>query len=218
MQHDDRPWLDRTHDLSSEDALREVYRERPGATSLHKEADHVHPLYRPYIETAPFAVLATLGPRGLDTSPRGDAPGFIEVADERTLLLPDRRGNNRIDSLRNIAHDPSVALIFLVPGCGETLRINGLARISTAPALLARFAVDGKPPRSVLVIDVRLVFFQCARAVMRSGLWEPERWPELATLPTPGRILGELSAKAGEPIDGAAYDAALRPRQRGSLY
>jgi hypothetical protein len=108
--------------------------------------------------------------------------------------------------------------MFVIPGCGEVLRVNGQARISAAPALLARFDVDGKPPRSVLVIDVRLVFFQCARSVMRSGLWEPERWPEVTSLPTPGRILGALTAKAGEPIDGEAYDAALRPRQRGSLY
>src|SRR5437867_11447594 len=97
MQHDDRPWLDRTHDLSSEDALREVYRERPGATSLHKEADHVHPRHRPYIETAPLAALATPGPRGLDTSPPGDAPGLIAVADAPSPPLPDRRGRNRTD-------------------------------------------------------------------------------------------------------------------------
>src|SRR3954449_438696 len=113
-----------------------------------------HSLYRPYIEAAPFAVLATLGEQGLDTSPRGDAPGFVRVADERTLLLPDRRGNQRIDSLRNIVRDPRVALLFLIPGCGEALRVNGTARISVSPALCNAFAVDGKSPASVLVIDV----------------------------------------------------------------
>jgi len=213
------PWLDRTHDLTNEAALREHY-ELPGNTSLAKEADHVHALYRPYIEASPFAVLATLGPRGLDTSPRGDAPGFVQVADPHTLLLPDRRGNNRIDSLRNIAHDPRVALLFLIPGAGEALRVNGRARISAAPGLLARFEVDGKLPRTVLVVAVQSVFFQCARAVMRSGIWETQRWPDLSTLPTPGCILGTLSAsqEAQPAIDGAAYDATLRPRQRNSLY
>jgi len=217
---DDAPWLDRSHDLSSEAALRAHYTERPGATSLAKQLDRVHALYRAYIEAAPFAVLASVGEQGLDTSPRGDAPGFVQVADERTLLLPDRRGNNRIDSLRNIAHDPRVALIFIIPGCGETLRVNGRARISAAPALLARFAVDGKPPRSVLVIDVQTVFFQCARALMRSGLWDSARWPDASALPTPGRILGALSAElpAEQRVDGAAYDAVLRERQRGTLY
>jgi PPOX class probable FMN-dependent enzyme len=215
---DARPWLDPSHDLTSEAALREHY-ELPGITSLAKEADHVHLLYRPFIEASPFAVLATIGPRGIDTSPRGDAPGFVEVADAQTLLLPDRRGNNRIDSLRNIAHDPRVALLFLIPGSGEALRVNGRARISAAPALLARFEVDAKRPRSVLVIAVQSVFFQCARAVMRSGLWDSGRWPDLAKLPTAGSILGTLSAElGGQAIDGAAYDAALRARQRGSLY
>ena len=211
------PWLDRSHDLADEAALREHY-ELPGNTSIVKEADHVHPLYRPYIEAAPFVVLATLGPRGLDTSPRGDAPGFVEVADEHTLLLPDRRGNNRIDSLRNIAHDPRMALLFLIPGAGEALRVNGRARISAAPALLARFEVDTKLPRSVLVVEVQTVFFQCARAVMRSGLWDAQRWPDLSRLPTPGCVLGVLSAGSDAAIDGSAYDAALRPRQRASLY
>jgi PPOX class probable FMN-dependent enzyme len=173
--NDDAPWLDRSHDLSSEAALRAHYAERPGTSSLAKQVDHVHALYRPYVEAAPFAVLATIGAQGLDTSPRGDAPGFVQVADERTLLLPDRRGNHRIDSLRNIAHDPRVALLFLVPGCSEALRVNGRARISAAPVLLARLAVDGKPPRTVLVIEVQTVFFQCARAVMRSGLWDSAR-------------------------------------------
>jgi PPOX class probable FMN-dependent enzyme len=208
------PWQDRRHDLADLAALRALY-DLPGDTSLAKEVDHVHAVYRPFIEAAPFAALATLGPAGLDISPRGDAPGFVHVADARTLLLPDRRGNNRIDSLRNIVHDPRVALLFLIPGCKEALRVNGEARISAAPALLGRFAVDDKPPRSVLVITVRTVFFQCARAVMRSGLWDPARQIDRARLPSAGAILGTLS---GSRIDGAAYDAALPQRQRNTLY
>jgi PPOX class probable FMN-dependent enzyme len=175
----------------------------------------VHPLYRPYIEAAPFAVLATLGPEGLDTSPRGDAPGFVKVADAHTLLLPDRRGNQRIDSLRNIVHDPRVALLFLIPGAGEALRVNGSARISALPALCKRFVVDGKAPASVLVIRVRSVYFQCARAVQRAGLWNPQRHVAAGTLPSPGAVLECLSQAA---IDGTAYDAALRARQSTSLY
>jgi len=206
---------DTTHDLGDEAALRAVYSTGPGETSLTKVADHIHPLYRPYIEAAPFAVLATLGAQGLDTSPRGDAPGFVRVVDEHTLLLPDRRGNQRIDSLRNIVHDPRVALLFLIPGIGEALRINGTARISASPALCAEFVVDGKAPASVLVVTVASVFFQCARAIKRSGLWDPKTHVERGTLPSPGAILQVLS-QAG--IDGQAYDAALQARQAATLY
>ena len=207
--------LDTGHDLRDEADLRRVYSTWPGATSVSKVADHVHPLYRPYIEASPFAVLATIGPQGLDTSPRGDAPGFVRVLDEHTLLLPDRRGNQRIDSLRNIALDPRVALLFLIPGAGEALRVNGTARISASPALCVALAVDGKPAASVLVIRVASVFFQCARAVKRSGLWDPASHVAAGTLPTPGAILQTLSACA---IDGVAYDAELQTRQAATLY
>lgn len=206
---------DRSADLVDDTALRRVYSTGPGAAALQKVADHVHPLYRPYIEAAPFAVLATLGPEGLDTSPRGDAPGFVELADAHTLLLPDRRGNQRIDSLRNLVHDPRMALLFLIPGAGEALRVNGSARISALPALCERFAVDGKAPASVLVIRVRSVFFQCARAIQRSGLWNPAAHVAAGTLPSPGAILECLG---GAGIDGAAYDAALPARQAATLY
>lgn len=206
---------DTSADLRDEAALRRIYSTGPGETSLAKVADHIHPLYRPYIEAAPFAVLATLGPEGLDTSPRGDAPGFVRVADAHTLLLPDRRGNQRIDSLRNITFNPQVALLFLIPGIGEALRVNGTARISALPALCDRFVVDGKSPASVLVITVRSVFFQCARAIKRSGLWDASLQVSRETLPSPGRILQALS-RVG--VDGAAYDAALQGRQAATLY
>jgi len=206
---------DTSADLGDEAALRRVYSSGPGETSLAKVADHVHPLYRPYIDASPFAVLATLGPKGLDTSPRGDAPGFVHIADARTLLLPDRRGNQRIDSLRNIAFNPQVALLFLIPGLGEALRVNGTARISALPALCERFAVGGRAASSVLVISVRSVFFQCARAVQRSGLWNPAQHVAAGTLPTPGAIL-ECLSQAG--IDGRTYDAALPARQAATLY
>lgn len=206
---------DTSADLRDEAALRRIYSTTPGETSLAKVSDHIHPLYRPYIEAAPFAVLATLGPDGLDTSPRGDAPGFVQVADAHTLLLPDRRGNQRIDSLRNITHNPQVALLFLIPGIGEALRVNGTARISALPALCERFVVDGKAPASVLVITVRSVFFQCARAIKRSGLWDVSTQISRDTLPSPGSILQALSQVG---VDGAAYDAALQARQSATLY
>jgi len=206
---------DTGHDLTDEAALRRVYATGPASAALVKVADHVHPLYRPYIEASPFAVLATLGPDGLDTSPRGDQPGFVTVADERTLLLPDRRGNQRIDSLRNLVHDPRMALLFLIPGCGEALRVNGRARISAHPALREALAVDGRSPDTVLVITVRTVFFQCARAVKRAGLWDPARHVAAGSLPTPGAILQLLGDGA---IDGAAYDAELPARQAATLY
>lgn len=206
---------DPAFDLRDDAALRRAYANGPGEAALAKVADHVHPLYRPYIEAAPFVVLATAGEQGLDASPRGDAPGFVTVLDEHTLLLPDRRGNQRIDSLRNIARDPRVALLFLVPGSGETLRVNGTARISAHPALCAALAVDGHAPASVLVVRVASVFFQCARAIKRSRLWDAASCVPAGTLPSAGRILQTLSAEA---IDGAAYDADLPARQARTLY
>ncbi|MDY0744974.1 pyridoxamine 5'-phosphate oxidase family protein [Paucibacter sp. R3-3] len=210
----DKPWLDRSHDIEALDALVSLYGE-PGEASIMKECDHVHPLYAPYIEAAPFAALATFGAKGLDVSPRGDGPGFVQIADPRHLLLPDRRGNKRVDSLRNVLHDPRVALLFLIPGVPEALRVNGRARISTAPALLERCAHEGILPSSALVIEVALVFFQCARAVKRAGLWDAAVQIPRERLPSPGLILQTLSAAA---IDGAAYDGELQERQRRTMY
>lgn len=206
---------DTGHDLHDEAALREHYLPGPGDTALAKVADHVHPLYQRFIEAAPFAVLATCGPHGLDTSPRGDAPGFLKVLDRHTLLLPDRRGNQRIDSLRNLLHDPHLALLLLIPGCNEALRINGQARISASPALRQALAMDGKPPATVLVIQVTSVYFQCGRAVLRSGLWDPGRHIDRRALPSTGTLLQALSQ---DRIQAAAYDEALPARQQATLY
>ena len=183
-----------------------------GEASVRKEVSRLHPIYQRWIEASPFAVLATVGPDGLDASPRGDPPGLVTVQDEHTLLLPERAGNNRIDSLKNILTDPRVALLFFVPGVGETVRVNGRARISVAPDLLRRLAMDGKPPRCVLVITVETVFFQCARAMKRASLWEAR---ETAQVPSAGDMLAALTHNA---IDGAAYDRALPARQRDTLY
>ncbi|WP_404288426.1 pyridoxamine 5'-phosphate oxidase family protein [Microvirga sp. RSM25] len=183
--------------------------------SLLKETDRVVPEYHAFIEAAPFVALATRGPEGLDCSPRGDGPGFVRVRDEKTLLLPDRRGNNRIDSLRNIVRDPSVALLFLIPGIGETLRVNGHATISIDPDLLESFAIDRKAPKSVIAITVEAVYFQCARAILRSELWNPQKHVARGSLPSAGQILAALS---NNQVGGEAYDKELPERQRTTLY
>lgn len=184
-------------------------------SSLMKVTDHIHPAYRPFIEASPFVALATSGPEGLDVSPRGDPAGFIHIEDPKTLLLPDRRGNNRIDSLRNILHDNRVALLFLIPGIGETLRINGTAEIRKDPALLDKFSVNSQSPKTVLRISVENVFFQCSRAVIRSKLWDPAAQIERQALPSTGSILSMISHSE---IDGFAYDEALPERLKTTLY
>ncbi|MEO4040930.1 pyridoxamine 5'-phosphate oxidase family protein [Hoeflea sp. CAU 1731] len=175
----------------------------PQKTSLVKVASRMTPQYARILEASPFCALATVGPEGLDCSPRGDLKGFVRIGDEKTLLLPDRRGNNRIDSLRNIVRDPRVALMFLVPGSGNALRVNGRAQISVEPSLLNSFAVQEKAPRSVIVITIDEIYFQCARAIVRSKLWDPAQKVDPKTLPTAGDIVDAMTS--GE-IDGKAYD------------
>ena len=187
----------------------------PGETSLVKELDRIIPEYAAFIEASPFVALATSGPEGLDCSPRGDLAGFVRIHDDRTLMLPDRRGNNRADSLRNIIRDPRVGLLFLVPGSGTTLRINGRAHISVDAELCASFAVEGKPARSVTVIDVDAVYFQCARAIVRSDLWNAERHVDAKSLPTPGQLLAVTSAAR---IDGEAYDREWPERAKKTMW
>lgn len=196
-------------------AALEAHYGTPVAASLVKVADRLSPSYRRLIEAAPFAVLATVGPEGLDASPRGDKPGFVRVADDKTLILPDRRGNNRIDSLRNVVRDPRVALLFMIPGSGTTLRVNGRAFLTADSELLASFAVDGQAPRTATVVEIVEVYFQCARAILRSGLWASESRVDPATLPTAGAMLAELSA--GE-IGGPDYDAAWPRRAATSMW
>ncbi len=186
-----------------------------GEASTAKVADRITSEYGRMIAASPFAVLATCGPEGLDCSPRGDLPGFVRLRDDRTLMLPDRRGNNRIDSLLNIVRDPRVALLMLIPGSGSTLRVNGRATLDADPALLASFAVEGKAPRSVLVIEVVEIYFQCARAIVRSHLWDPARHVDPKSLPTPGEILAAMSdARVG----GAEYDRTWGERARQTMW
>ena len=186
-----------------------------GDASIVKVADRVTPPYRVLIENSPFAALATSGPEGLDCSPRGDLPGFVRIHDEKTLMMPDRRGNNRVDSLRNIVRDPRIALLFLIPGSGSTLRVNGSARVSADPALLDSFRMEGKPPRTVIVMTVGEIYFQCARAIVRADLWNPDKRVDPRTLPTPGQILADMSENR---VGGEDYDRAWPERARQSLW
>ena len=183
--------------------------------SLIKEIDHVNAHYRAFIEAAPFFALATSGPEGLDCSPRGDPAGFVRVLDEKTLVIPDRRGNNRIDSLRNIVRDPRVALLLLIPGVGETIRVIGRAAISTDPELAQSFAVNGKVPVALIVVTVERVYYQCTKAIIRSKLWDSSRHVERTSLPSNGTILAAITK--GEH-GGEEYDRAYPERLRQTIY
>lgn len=200
--------------IKTVEALEALYGQ-PADPSLVKVAPVITKEYRALIEASPFAVLATCGPEGIDCSPRGDRPGFVRIHDDRTLMLPDRRGNNRIDSLRNIVRDPRTSLLFLIPGSGTTVRVNGQAHLTADAALLDSFAVDGKPPRSVLVLEIDEIYFQCARAIVRSQLWDPEIQVDPKTLPTPGRI---LAAQSDNKVGGDPYDKEWPERARKSLW
>ena len=200
--------------LETVEQLEEIYGV-PGETSLVKEVPTVIPQYRRFIKASPFCTLATRGPEGLDCSPRGDLPGFVRVHDDQTLLMPDRRGNNRIDSLKNIVRDPDVALCFLIPGSRNALRVNGKAFVSDDPELLASFAVDEKAPRSVIVIKTEAVYFQCGRAIVRSKLWEQDAQIDLSSLPTPGDVLAELSNGS---VGGKTYDDEWDSRAQKTLW
>jgi PPOX class probable FMN-dependent enzyme len=188
--------------ISSVDQLEALYGQPVEAATV-KEVAHLTPHYRAYIAASPYAVLATSGPEGLDCSPRGDRPGFVRIHDDSTLMLPDRRGNNRVDSLRNVVRDPRVALLFMIPGFANTLRVNGRAHLSVEPGLLQSFAVEDKAPRSVMVIEVASVYFQCGRALVRSDLWNPAHHVDPKSLPSAGQILAALSQDrvGGEPYD-----------------
>jgi predicted pyridoxine 5'-phosphate oxidase superfamily flavin-nucleotide-binding protein len=181
--------------ITTIEQLEQIYGEWAsiGEASTAKVADRITPSYRRLIEVSPFVALATAGPEGLDCSPRGDLPGFVRIHDDNTLMLPDRRGNSRV----------------------ATLRINGTAQLSVEPDLLASFAVDSKPPRSVIVMTVGEIYFQCARAIVRSELWNPDKRVDTATLPSPGQILAEMSESR---VGGAEYDRVWPERARQTLW
>lgn len=194
------------------DQLAALY-DPPRELVLKKVIHRLEPRSRAFIAASPFAVLATFGPHGAHATPRGDAPGFIEPLDDRTLALPDRRGNNRLDALRDIIANPAVALLFLVPGAGEALRVNGTARITADPALRARFAAQGKEPATVVLITVGEIYMQCAKAVLRSKLWGERARP--AAVPSMGEL---IAAHTGGLVEPASYDAEAPQRLRDTMY
>ncbi len=193
----------------------ESYYGAPSERALFKEIDHISDHYRAFIERSPFVTIASAGPEGLDCSPRGDPPGFVRVVDPKTVQMPDRRGNNRVDTLRNIVRDPRVGLLFLIPGVGETLRINGRASILVEPDLLETFAIDGKPPRSVISVAVDTVYFQCQKALARSRLWHADAQAAHGELPSSGEILKALSPA---PFDAESYDRDYSEYMKKTIY
>jgi PPOX class probable FMN-dependent enzyme len=204
------------HTIGTVEELEAIYGHASGPAVI-KELDHISEHYRRFIEVSPFLVLATAGPEGegLDCSPRGDPAGFVRVVDAKTVMIPDRRGNNRVDSLRNIVRDGRVALLFLIPGIGATLRINGRARLSTDPELCRSFAIEEKLPRSVIVVTADRVYTQCPKALVRSQLWDPAHHVPRSALPTSGEIMQAISK--GE-IEAKAYDAAYPARLKETIY
>ena len=204
----------RDHLITSIEQLQALYGEKMGA-SVVKEIDHINANYRKLIEAAPFVAIATGGPEGLDCSPKGDPAGFVRILDDKTLAIPDRPGNNRIDGFRNIVRDPRIALLFLIPGVGETLRINGRASISVDPELMQSFAINGKLPRCVLIVHVESAYFHCSKAIVRSKLWDEATKIDRKSLPSTGAIIAELSQGK---LGGESYDREAPARIKAQLY
>jgi uncharacterized protein len=200
--------------VTTMEQLEVLYGEKMPAAVI-KEIDHINDGYRKLIEAAPFVSVATAGPEGLDCSPKGDAPGFVHILDNKTLALPDRPGNNRLDGFRNIVRDPRIALLFLIPGVSETLRVNGRAAISVDPELMQSFAVNGKLPRCVLIVHVETIYFHCAKAIVRSRLWDEATKIDRKSLPSTGMIIAELSKGK---LGGETYDREAPEKIKAMLY
>src|SRR3974390_1416684 len=204
----------RDHLITTMEQLQALYGEKKPAAVI-KEIDHINYSYRKLIEAAPFVAVAPRGPEGLDCSRKGDARGFVRILDNETLAIPDRPGNNRIDGFRNIIRDPRIALLFLIPGVGETLRVNGRASISVDPELMQSFAVNGKQPRCVLIVHIESIFFHCSKAIVRSKLWDDATRIDRKSLPSPGTIIAELGQGK---LGGESYDREAPERIQAMLY
>jgi len=191
------------HFITTRDELRRVY--KPASeNSLRKELKALDGHCVSFIGRSPFVLIGTSDGKGhADVTPKGDRPGFVAVLDNRTVAIPDRPGNNRLDTLENLLVEPSIGLLFLIPGMDETLRINGKARITADDALRARFEVDGKLPQAMILVEVEAAYMHCAKAFMRSQLWHPETWPERTSMPTLGQMLKDQLAldQSAEAMD-----------------
>jgi len=206
-----------TEKIDSVERLEELYGE-PVDRALWKEVDHLVPHYQEFIAASPFLILATQGEHGLDSSPRGDPAGFVRIVNEKQILIPDRKGNNRVDSLRNIIYSPAVSLIFLIPGVGETLRVSGQAEILLDSELCSSFAIDGKPASSVISISVNKVYFQCQKAIARSGLWDSKTYATRRPVPTIGEMMQYFSGLRNIDFDGEGYDKNYPERLKKTMY
>ena len=202
------------HAVTSMEALEALYG-TPPERSIAKETQMLTPAYRKWLERAPFVAIASTGPGGLDCSPRGDAVGqLLRVIDDKTIAIPDRRGNNRLDTLRNIVEDPRIALLFLIPGINDTLRVNGRATLTTDPEMIESFAVGDKRPATIILVHIDAVYFQCARAILRSDLWSPEALAARKDVPT----TGDMIRAAASDFDATGYDTNQTARQKATLY
>jgi uncharacterized protein len=187
----------------------------PHDRAVRKEIPFLNLDYQAMVRASPLVIVSSVGPDGMDGSPRGDAPGFVRIIDERTLAIPDRPGNNRIDTLRNIVLDSRISLLFIIPGIGETLRVNGRARISAEPELLESFAVNGKAARTVILVEVQAAYFHCSKAIVRSDLWNPQKYLDRSALPTAGAFHKRLN---DGQFDAETYDREAPARVLDSLY
>ncbi len=201
-------------DIRSETELRERYAQ-PSARAVGKQLSALDAHCRHFIAHSPFLVMGTAGADGsVDVSPKGDPPGFVAVLDDRTLLVPDRPGNNRLDGMRNVLQNPQVGLLFMIPGVNETLRVNGTARIVEDPERLAALAVQGKAPKTALEVAVREAFLHCPKAYVRSALWDPEARVGAGTIPSMGRMLADQISG----VDAQETDAHIAQANRTGLY
>ena len=203
-----------TQYITSEAELTEIYGPHDTVVATIKEIDHISDHYRMFIDISPFVLVATSGPGGLDCTPRGDPAGVVRVVDKHTVMLPDRRGNNRIDTLRNLVHDPRIALLFLIPGIGRMLRVNGRAKIRVDEDLRKSFTTEGKVPRSVIVVTAERVYTHCPRALIRSKLWDPTQHKEESALPSHGTMMKAIL----ESFPGEEWDRNYAQRLKETMY
>lgn len=201
--------------IETTEELRQVYG-HASATALKKQLQFLDSHSKNFLARSPFAAVGTQSPDGFgDVTPRGDQPGFALVLDDRTIALPDRPGNNRLDTLENVLHDPRIGLLFMIPGMNETLRINGTARVTTDADLCQRLNVKGRPALSAMVVSVKEVYMHCSKAYIRSGLWKPDTWMDRKELPTFGQILRDQAALS---VQAEQIDRSLEENYREDLW
>ncbi len=204
--------------ITSLEILQERYATPVSERAIQKEIDHINDLSRQLSEASPFLILSTYGDDGVDCSPRGDPPGFVRVASPDCIQIPDRKGNNRLDSMRNILDNGQVGIIFLIPNVGETIRVSGSAEILINAELCSSFAVNGKAASSVLSVTVQKAYYQCQKALVRSRLWEPQSHVQRDKLPSAGQMAQHFSARHSQDFDGQAYDDGYSEYMRKNMY